>query len=73
VADVRDRWSTGFVFFRTPAMVRVLRCATARSRIFSHRTTAHGPHKMVSSAGPTVQSAAGDRIVVTPSARPKGR
>ena len=45
-------------------MVRVLRCVTARSRIFSHRTTAHGPHKTASSAGPTVQSpAAGAPLV----------
>ena len=49
-------------------MVLVLGFVTARSRIFSHRTTAHGPHKTASSAGPMVHSPAGDRIVATPSA-----
>src|SRR5664279_1154594 len=63
-----ERWSTGFVFFRASAMVRVLRCVTARSRIFSHRTIAHGPHKTASSAEPTVRSPAADRIVATPPA-----
>jgi hypothetical protein len=36
---------------------------TARSRIFSDRTTAHGPQSRPSSAAPTVHSPAVDRVV----------
>src|SRR5664279_1469774 len=63
-----ERWSTWLVFFRASAMVRVLRWVTARFRIFSQRTTAHGPHKTASSAGRSVHSPAADRTVATPSA-----
>src|SRR5664279_4632675 len=48
-------------------MVLVLGLVTARSRIFSHRTAAHGPHKTTSPSAPIVHSPAGDRIVATPS------
>src|SRR5664279_4540983 len=47
-------------------MVLVLGFATARSRIFSHRTTAHGPHKITSSAGRRVHFPAADRMVAAP-------
>src|SRR5664279_4709993 len=47
------------------AMVLVLGFVTARSRIFSHRTIAHGPHRTASSGEPTVHSPAGDRIIAT--------
>src|SRR5664279_1371800 len=63
-----ERWSTWLVFFRASAMVRVLRWVTARFRIFSQRTTAHGPHKTTSPSAPIVHSPVGERIVATPSA-----